>query len=237
MAEQANYLQFIEAFNKIHKYLMKYTASDDNVSFSDLLYRSKKHPMLGLYLDELHVYRKLRNIIVHQTDDFEKIIAMPSEETVNRIKFIESQLIDPLKVDVFKGDVQNFQADESIKKALAVSSEKGFLKFPVYEGEKFTGLITSKGIAKWLQKEASSGEVTMDESMKDLLPYEKSGKYQFISLDTSVYEAWDMFKHSTDLIVALLVTKTGKDTEKIEGIITLNDLIQYLYTHNLYVFH
>jgi len=237
MADQANYLQFIEAFNKIHKYLHKYTNSDDNVSFSDLLYRSKKHPMLALYLDELHVFRKLRNIIVHQTDDFEKIIAMPSEETVARIQFIESQLLDPTKVGVFQGEVSKFQMGDSIKKALTASSDKGFLKFPIYEGGQFAGLVTSRGIAKWLQKEAHQDVITMDEKMKELLPYEKEGKYQFINRDTTIYEAWDLFKNSTSVIAALLVTEQGKASETIEAIITHQDLVHYLYTHNLYVFH
>ena len=66
MVEQEGYLEFIESFNHIHKYLKKYTDSDDNVSFSDLLYKAKAHPMIHLYLDELHLFRKLRNIIVHQ---------------------------------------------------------------------------------------------------------------------------------------------------------------------------
>ncbi|MCL1949000.1 MAG: hypothetical protein FWF59_04635 [Turicibacter sp.] len=237
MADQANYLEFIEAFNKIHKYLLKFTDSDDNVSFSDLLYRSKKHPMLSLYLDDLHVFRKLRNIIVHQTDDFDKIIAMPSEETVKRIRFIESQLIDPLKVDVFKGEVHHFQLQDGIQDVLSKSSDKGILKFPVYDGQKFVGLITSRAVAKWLQKEAKSGKITIDEKMQELLPYEKEDKYQFIGLNTTIYEAWELFKSETIAIAALLVTASGAPSEKIEAIITHEDLIQYLYTHNLYVFH
>ena len=92
MVEQEGYLVFIESFNHIHKYLKKYTDSDDNVSFSDLLYKAKAHPMIHLYLDELHLFRKLRNIIVHQTDDFERLVATPSDEVVERIKFIEQQL-------------------------------------------------------------------------------------------------------------------------------------------------
>ena len=46
MVEQEGYLVFIESFNHIHKYLKKYTDSDDNVSFSDLLYKAKAHPMI-----------------------------------------------------------------------------------------------------------------------------------------------------------------------------------------------
>lgn len=237
MAEQANYLQFIESFNKIHKYLMKYTNSDDNVSFSDLLYRSKAHPMLNLYLDDLHVFRKLRNIIVHQTDDFEKIIAMPSEESVLRIQFIENQLIDPVKVNVLNKEVIQFQGSDSIRGALLKSSEKGFFKFPIYENNKFLGLVTERGIAKWLQKEANAETITIDEKMLDLLPYEKEGKYQFVEENTTIYEAWDIFKSESSLPRALLVTKNGSELEKIEAIITLDDLIHYLYTHQLYVFH
>ena len=112
MVEQEGYLVFIESFNHIHKYLKKYTDSDDNVSFSDLLYKSKAHPMIHLYLDELHLFRKLRNIIVHQTDDFEQLIATPSDEVVERIKFIEQQLVDPSTVGVFKAE-KGFETESS----------------------------------------------------------------------------------------------------------------------------
>ena len=237
MAEQAGYLKFIESFNHIHKYLQKYTNSDDNVSFSDLLYKAKKHPMLSLYLDELHVFRKLRNIIVHQTDDFEQVIATPSEEVVNRIKFIEQQLIDPVKLDVFKGDVVRFEAEGNLKDALKISKEKEFLKFPLYEGNKFVGLVTSRAIARWLQKEAKDDAITLNEKMKDLLVYEKEGHYQFVSVESTVYEAWYMIRTSEKIIEALFVTPTGSENEEIVAIVTDDDLIKYLYTNNLYVFH
>ena len=237
MAEQAGYLKFIESFNRIHKYLQKYTNSDDNVSFSDLLYRSKNHPMLSLYLDELHVFRKLRNIIVHQTDDFEQVIATPSEEVVLRIKFIEQQLIDPVKLDVFKGDVVRFDVNGNLKDALKISKEKEFLKFPLYDGDKFVGLVTSRAIAKWLQKEAKEDAITLDEKMKDLLIYERDGHYQFINMNTTVYEAWYLYRTSDKKIEALFVTESGKNDEEILAIITNDDLIKYLYSNNLYVFH
>ena len=237
MAEQAGYLQFIESFNHIHKYLQRYTEADDNISFSDLLFRSKKHPVLNLYLDELHVYRKLRNIIIHQTDDFEQIIALPSDKTVKRIQFIQEQLVDPQKLDVFKGDVIRFDAKESLKEALNISAEKEFLKFPLYEDNQFVGLVTSHSLGKWLQKKAQQDQLVLDDKMEELLVYERKGRYHFISIEASIYEAWYLYRSTDTKIEAFLVTATGKESEEIEAIITGEDLIQYLYTNDLYVFH
>lgn len=233
---ETNYLEFIETFNRVHKYLIKYTRSEDNVSFSDLLYKSKPHPMISLYLDELHIFRKLRNIIVHQTEDFEKVIATPSEETVKRIKYIESQLVDPATMSAFKGDIHRFEAGDRLKDALLTSTDKGFLKFPTYEGQKFAGLVTSRAIAKWLQQESSQDVITLDEKMSDLLPLEGGSHYEFVSLDLSVYEAWERFKTSEKRLGALLATKTGREDETIEAIVTHEELITYIYSNNLYVF-
>lgn len=237
MIEQAGYLQFIESFNHIHKYLQKYTNSDENTSFSDLLFRSKKHPVLNLYLDELHVFRKLRNIIVHQTDDFEQIIALPSDKTVERIQFIEKQLVDPKKLDLFKGEVIRFDAKGSLNDALKVSAEKEFLKFPLYEDNRFVGLVTSRSIGKWLQKKAQQHELVLDEKMEELLAYEKEGRYHFISSEATIYEAWYLYRSCNTKIEAFLVTASGKEDEEIEAIVTGEDLTQYLYTNDLYIFH
>lgn len=237
MTEQAGYLEFIESFNHIHKYLKKYTNSDENVSFSDLLYKAKAHPMIERYMDELHLFRKLRNIIVHHTDNFESLIATPSVEAVERLKFIEQQLVDPTNLIVFKGDVVKFKSDDQLHTVLKASAEKEFSKFPIYENDKFIGLVTSRGITKWLQKHIKNNNIELNETMKDLLEYEKKSKYQFVLETMTVYDAWQLFQKSSKKLDVLLLTKTGDQESEIEAVITYDDLLKYIYTHDQYVFN
>ena len=237
MTEQAGYLEFIESFNHIHKYLKKYTDSDDNVSFSDLLYKAKGHPMIHLYLDDLHLFRKLRNIIVHQTDDFEQLIAYPSDEVVERIKFIEQQLVDPSTVSVFKVEVVKFNATDSITEVLKLSGEKEILKLPIYENDKFIGLVTSRAIAKWLQKHIENNTIELSGSVKDLLDYEKKSQYEFVAQSMTVYDAWHLFQSSPKKLDALLLTESGRQEDQIEAVITYDDVLKYIYTHDQYVFN
>lgn len=237
MEQQAGYLEFIESFNHIHKYLKKYTDSDDNVSFSDLLYKAKAHPMIHLYLDELHLFRKLRNIIVHQTDNFEQLIATPSDEVVERIKFIEQQLVDPSMVDVFKTDVVKFEGSDLISEVLKLSGEKEILKLPLYENGQFIGLVTSRAIARWLQKHIENNTIELTGTVKELLDYERNAQYEFVSKSFTVYEAWHLFQASQRKLEALLLTETGKKEELIEAVITYDDLLKYIYTHDQYVFN
>lgn len=237
MTEQAGYLEFIESFNHIHKYLKKYTDSDDNVSFSDLLYKAKGHPMIHLYLDDLHLFRKLRNIIVHQTDDFEQLIAYPSDEVVERIKFIEQQLVDPSTVSVFKAEVVKFNATDSITEVLKLSGEKEILKLPIYENDKFVGLVTSRAIAKWLQKHIENNTIELSGSVKDLLDYEKKSQYEFVAQSMTVYDAWHLFQSSPKKLDALLLTESGRQEDQIEAVITYDDVLKYIYTHDQYVFN
>lgn len=237
MTEQAGYLEFIESFNHIHKYLKKYTDSDDNVSFSDLLYKAKGHPMIHLYLDDLHLFRKLRNIIGHQTDDFEQLIAYPSDEVVERIKFIEQQLVDPSTVSVFKAEVVKFNATDSITEVLKLSGEKEILKLPIYENDKFVGLVTSRAIAKWLQKHIENNTIELSGSVKDLLDYEKKSQYEFVAQSMTVYDAWHLFQSSPKKLDALLLTESGRQEDQIEAVITYDDVLRYIYTHDQYVFN
>ena len=209
MTEQAGYLEFIESFNHIHKYLKKYTDSDDNVSFSDLLYKAKGHPMIHLYLDDLHLFRKLRNIIVHQTDDFEQLIAYPSDEVVERIKFIEQQLVDPSTVSVFKAEVVKFNATDSITEVLKLSGEKEILKLPIYENDKFVGLVTSRAIAKWLQKHIENNTIELSGSVKDLLDYEKNHSTSLLLNRSTVYDAWHLFQSSPKKAGCFIVNRSG----------------------------
>ena len=193
--------------------------------------------MIHLYLDELHLFRKLRNIIVHQTDDFEKLIATPSDEVVERIKFIEQQLVDPSTVGVFKAEVIKFNATDSIEDVLKLSGEKEILKLPIYENNKFIGLVTSRAIAKWLQKHFQNNTIELSGTVKDLLDFEKKSQYEFIASSMTVYEAWHLFQASPKKLDALLLTESGRQEDVIEAVITYDDLLKYIYTHDQYVFN
>ena len=193
--------------------------------------------MIHLYLDELHLFRKLRNIIVHQTDDFEQLIATPSDEVVERIKFIEQQLVDPSTVGVFKAEVIKFNATDSIEDVLKLSGEKEILKLPIYENNKFIGLATSRAIAKWLQKHIQNNTIELSGTVKDLLDFEKKSQYEFIASSMTVYEAWHLFQASPKKLDALLLTESGRQEDVIEAVITYDDLLKYIYTHDQYVFN
>lgn len=237
MAEQEGYLEFIESFNHIHKYLKKYTNSDDNVSFSDLIYKAKGHPMIDLYLDELHLFRKLRNIIVHQTDNFEQLVATPSDEAVERIKFIEQRLVDPSTIEVFKTEVVKFDVMDSIQDVLKISGEKEVLKLPLYKDNQFSGLVTSRAIAKWLQRHIQNNKIELSGTVSDLLELEKKSQYEFVPSSMTIYEAWRLYQISPKKLDALLLTENGKPEEEIQAVITYDVLLRYIYTHDQYVFH
>ena len=237
MAEQEGYLEFIESFNHIHKYLKKYTNSDDNVPFSDLIYKAKGHPMINLYLDELHLFRKLRNIIVHQTDNFEQLVATPSDEAVERIKFIEQRLVDPSTVGVFQAEVIKFDMKDSIQEVLKISGEKEILKLPLYDGNQFSGLVTSRAIAKWLQKHIQNNNIELSGTVGELLDFEKKSQYEFIPTSMTIYEAWRLYQTSPKQLDALLLTENRTVEEEIKAVITYDDLLRYIYTHDQYVFN
>ncbi len=233
----ATYLDFIESFNHIEKYLKKYTKSQDNDSFNDILFKSSHHPMVKLYFEDLHLFRKLRNIIIHHTEDFEELIAIPSDEVIARIQFVEKEIMDPTDVAIFSKDVTVFQAHDSLEVVLKISGEKGITKFPIYEGDKFLGLATSRAVVKWLQHNVKEGRIELTCELKDLLSCEKEYRYKLIPTDLSIYDAWYIFRDNKEKVDALVMTKSGSATDKIEAVITYNDLLQFMYHEKQYVFN
>ena len=236
MLQVATYIDFIESFNRLEKYLKKYTKSDDTESFNDILFKSSNHPMVKLYFDDLHLFRKLRNIIIHHTQDFDQLIATPSDEIIERILFVEKEITDPTDVAVFTKDVTIFDASDSLEVVLKISGEKGITKFPIYENQKFLGLITSRGVVNWLQQHVNSGSIELTAQLKDILPLEQTYRYKLVKSTLSIYDAWHLFRENKERIDALIVTKSGEETDKIDAVITYTDLLKFMYNHKQYVF-
>jgi len=115
--------------------------------------------------------------------------------------------------------------------------EKEFSKFPIYEGNEFMGLVTSRAVTKWLQKHIENNNIELDGTMKDILDYEKKSQYEFVKESMTVYDAWQLFQKSPKKLDALLLTSTGDKSGEIEAVITYDDLLKYIYTNDQYVFN
>ncbi|GFZ82702.1 hypothetical protein GCM10010978_24230 [Compostibacillus humi] len=223
---------FIASFHRIEKYLKSKVYNKKEIGFARAVKMLRKsNPIIRRYSDDLLEFAELRNAIVHNKTDITYAIAEPHDTVIERMKLIEEELFRPRTVaQLFSRKVYCFQQSENVSRILSFIRNKGFTKFPVYDGQRFKGLITQKGIAKWLAMNLEDNRLFSENTiLLDILAYEQEGNYRFVAENTSVYEADDIFKANTEKghrIGALLITKNGSPSEKLTGIITNYDIMK-----------
>lgn len=220
--------RFITAFNRIDKALDSELESNKGIGFSKAVrILTKYNPVIRRYKDDLLEFAELRNAIVHNRIDTVQVIAEPHDSIVEQIERIEQEITKPkLVIPQFEKQVHSFEINDSLSSLLDAVEEKGYSKFPVYDGENFKGLVTENGITKWLSenKEASTKEILLHE----ILPYQKENNHEFINKTASIYEAVELFKENIgkgNRLDALLITNNGEKNEKLLGIITAWDIM------------
>lgn len=225
--------RFLIAFNKIEKILKDISDSKDYLPFFKALDRAKRnHATVRRYEDDLREFADLRNAIVHHRTSTEYAIAEPHVEIVELIERIEHLLSQPVTVGtVFAGTVYTFEETDTLSKVLKVVRDKDIMQLPIYNNDEFAGLITARGIAKWLAETIENVDISREmATMADILNYEKNvNNHRFIASDTPVDEAMEIFKRSVlegGRLEALLITRRGKKEELVTGIITPIDLMR-----------
>jgi len=223
--------RFLIAFNKIEKALKEYTQIDKHLPFARLINIVKKtNPIIRRYHDDLKEFSDLRNAIVHDTTNTEYAIAEPHDDIVVLIEKIADDLVNPKKViPTFAKKVTVFQAHNSLCDLLNSIKELAYTKYPIYDHNKFLGLLSKEGIVNWLaqnvEKQCNFNEV----KLQDILAYQKEKNYLFIPTKMTIHEAKEIFTRQTEKasgrLDALLITGNGQDNENLLGIITLADIV------------
>jgi predicted transcriptional regulator len=224
--------RFLTAFNRIEKKLRGVIKNDRPLGFSKMVHMLKRRDaIVSRYSDELLAFAALRNAIVHNKVDVAHVIAEPHDSTVERIEQIEKELLEPWKVSPqFMKKVISFQHNEHLTKVLEVIHEKKITKLPIYHHDTFKGLISHRAIALWLARNTYGEEskLSLDTTIGEVLAYGTDDNYRFISEETSVLEAIDIFKKQIgkgSRLEALLITKNGNSEENLKGIITNFDIM------------
>ena len=106
----------------------------------------------------------------------EYAIAEPHDEVVAKMEEIEEALSTPVTVgNMFPGKVTTFQETDSLSYALKVIKDKKYNQFPIYNGDKFRGLITPVGITMWMASEVESESFSRENAtLGEILKHESN---------------------------------------------------------------
>lgn len=222
---------FISTFNKLHDQLIKMSEQHEPTFYEALEELQTTNPVIHRYYDDLNNIRILRNLLVHEQTDSQTNLATPTDETLELMELVLQRLIFPLRAKDFEKSVITFYENKPLLKVVRHIAQVGYTQYPVFDQKELLGLITYKGIVKWIAATEDNGKVDLNNVMiRDVLPKDKDAKnYVIISETTPLYEIEEHFTQnlrSGVSRVVLLVSKEGKieKPEDIVGIVTPWDL-------------
>jgi predicted transcriptional regulator len=232
LRKMTNSEKYLDIYNQIDDYLKKTDNYESYVNFAQKV-KNSKNKVAQRFKDELLSFGELRNAIVHNPKIGNKAIAEPHENAVSRISELYDKISNPQKViPKFQFQVLGAKKNDFINEILVEMKNQSFSQFPVFDDKgNVCELINNNTISRWLSsKLEENGTIIIDNvKVADLLSeIEFESNYKFVSRNTSIYEAYDLFinqinKKQRNLDV-LFITHSGKAEEKLLGLITIEDI-------------
>ena len=189
---------------------------------------SRYNTIIESNLEELNVFAELRNCLVHFRDGKEEVIAEPTEDITTVIEEIAEKLQEDHSVLCFAASpVIKAEYSEPVIDVLTRMDESRNSKLPVYEEGKFKGIFSLQQMLHHILTHEKSEMGTVSE----ILDESTKGIAVFVSRNTLLEEVAQMYekqKLSESAPTVLLVTENGNPDEEPLGMITMNDLAQFI---------
>jgi predicted transcriptional regulator len=220
---------FVADFNAVEHFLRKALATEKYVQFSLLVSEySRKHEGWR-DADLLRTIAAVRNAIIHGKTEAFRYVAVPTPSLAQKLKGCRDRLINPPNViATFQRKVETVGIKDPLTQVLKIIRQRNYSQFPVYEGERFRGLLTENGITRWLAHHVDTKISTVeldDVSVKAVLQNEETLKtYHFVAGDIRVDDVSALFAAHGEL-EAVLITTQGKESEPLLGIATRWDIL------------
>lgn len=231
-----NAQKFLDHYNELDKLLAKSLNQPDYVSFRDKVrVLSEKNAVIKRYKDDLFQLGNLRNAISHQSKGGVPI-ADPFEETVQLIQKILEEFKNPKRViPAFYFEVFTVTPDTPLINLLNEMKIQNFSQAPILDTDgKVIEVISTNTISRWLFAEYRNEYIDLTAAkISDLMPHiEVKANYTLISRSTTVYEAAEIYlkmsKDKKSQLDCLIITQNGKASEKLMGIVCIEDIAPYL---------
>jgi CBS domain-containing protein len=181
--------------------------------------------------DDLIEFADLRNALVHTAGQHGlRYLADPYPEVIEEFERMVESIVNPKRAaQIGTHNPRRFDPESSLAEALAYMSEAGHGQI-VVQGNGEAHLLSTRGIANWMGSHIEGGTVHFEGvRLSDLQHHQPVGSYDIISRDTTIDDIRARFQalvtDTGERLLALIVTHSGKPTEKAIGIITAWDVV------------
>ncbi len=230
--------RFINTYNELSDYMEKHLNYKDYRSHTQMLnIMAKKNHIVRVHYDELRTFANLRNIIVHDSTSKYNPIADPHIEVVERYENILKELKDPpIAFDIATKASQLVFAvsDMKLKECVKIMHDKNFTYMPVAEKGMMIGVLSGDSIFTYMRK---NQKITIHDDFRikelgDAIKMHMDERYSFVSCYTPLNDVVEMYANEIQdgkRLGAVFVTERGYEDERILGMISAWDLIDYMY--------
>lgn len=230
--EQSNARRFINAYNQIDYSLRVQYNFKRSMNFSDLIRRSVLvNHIARKYEDDLIDYGRLRNAIIHRSND-NITIAEPHTAVVEKIEKIARLIATPPNAlqTICHDDVLTVEYNVSIKAVISLMAKKSFSNIPIYKDGSLLGVANGQKILEWLgsqiNQKINSEKVIDSTPISEIINYNAVFKqYEILPANATIEEVLDLFNKNRKLLT-VIITKTGSMQEAPLGIITTTNIVE-----------
>jgi predicted transcriptional regulator len=222
--------RFQTNYNAVDRFLRGKLQATNQATFTFLVSEySRKHP--GWRDAELlRMIAEVRNAIVHGRTEPYRYVAMPTPALAHELEHCRERLIRPeLVIPRYQRAVETVAAGDTLARVLRLVHLRDYSQFPVYDNDRFLGLLTENGITRWLARNVSDTlslveleDISVRQVLRD---QEKCETWEFVSRQERVDDLVGRFATSP-LLEAALITASGKESEKLLGIATRWDILR-----------
>lgn len=231
MEKQSNSKRFINCYNLIDTALRTQGDMRRSIGYTEAVRRSARtNKIVAKYEDKLIDYGRLRNAIVHNSND-EIIIAEPHLSVVEEYEKITSLIITPpLAINtVSKNIVSCIEYDVKLKDVMEYDYTSGFSNIPIFKKGMLIGVANGQKIIDVLGKKVYQkediGKYIENTSIEDVIKeFPDQNYYAIANEKITLDKVLNMFSENRKLLL-VLITKTGSLLEAPLGIITISDIM------------
>lgn len=231
MIDSKNAKKFIASYNAIDNALRVQGDMRKSISYTEAVHRAARtNGIVKKFEDVLVDYGRLRNAIVHSTND-DYIIAEPHDEVVKNYEQIAELICTPplaMNTVAYK-NVKTLPHSMKVADVMEYIYKSGYSTVPIYKENMLVGIANASRIlnilgAKIYEKIDIQEYITKTDIENVVKEVHENNFYTIVSEKVTLDTVLNLFFENRKLLI-ILITKNASLLEKPLGIITVTDIM------------